>query len=240
MPLKLGKELKTKIIPVPDPVSEKKESFAFHKDPIWRILSLTSEFVGGFQFLHRLKKEVSIFGSTRFSSRNYYYRKARQLAKKLGKEGYSIVTGGGPGIMEAANRGAQEAEAVSVGLNIELPTEQKLNEYVDRSYGFHFFTSRKVMLSASSQCYIFFPGGYGTLEEFFEIIVILTTDVTLQHIPVVCFDKKYWDPLIKFLEKIVYYENGCITEDMLDLIIVTDTVKEAYQEVQKSKERIYF
>ena len=133
----------------------------------WRIFKIISEFIDGFHFLADFKKTITIFGSTSFSPENHYYKEARKLGNLLSKKGYTVVTGGGPGIMEAANRGAFEANGISVGINIQLPEGQRINDYVNRPIGFNYFFTRKVMLSFSSNAYVFFPGGFGTLDEFF-------------------------------------------------------------------------
>jgi uncharacterized protein (TIGR00730 family) len=148
--------------------------------PSWRIFRIMSEFVDGFTFLARIQRSVTIFGSARLAEDNAYYILARELGRRLAGLGYTVVTGGGPGVMQAANQGATEAGGDSVGINIQLPHEQRVNPYVTRSISFHYFFSRKVMLDFSAEAYIFFPGGYGTLDEFFELITLVQTGGLLE------------------------------------------------------------
>src|SRR3989344_5292298 len=136
----------------------------------WRIFRIITEFVEGYQFLAGLKKEVTILGSARLSSNNKYYKIAEELGYLLGKNGFTTITGGGPGIMLAANKGAFEGGGESVGLNIQLPLEQRTNSYVKKSTAFYYFFSRKVMLTSPANAFVFFPGGFGTLDEFFEVV----------------------------------------------------------------------
>src|SRR3989338_7041363 len=136
----------------------------------WIIFRIITEFVEGYQFLGDLKKEVTLLGSARFPSNNKYYKIAQELGYLLGKNGFTTITGGGPGIMEAANNGAFEGGGESVGLNIQLPFEQRTNPYVKKSIAFYYFFSRKVMLTAPANAFVFFPGGFGTLDEFFEVV----------------------------------------------------------------------
>ncbi|NQU83179.1 MAG: LOG family protein, partial [Parcubacteria group bacterium] len=146
----------------------KKEQFFKYHEPVnfrdtWRIFKIMSEFVEGYQFLSKFKGEVTVFGSARTSPQNKYYKAAVKLGKMLGDKNHTVITGGGPGIMEAANKGAFNTKGESVGLNIELPFEQVLNKFVDKSMGFYYFFTRKVMLTAPSQAFAFFPGGFGTM-----------------------------------------------------------------------------
>lgn len=208
-------------------------------DITWRIFRIMAEFVDGFQFLSGTTREVTIFGSARTPASNRWYEEARKLGFMLGKDGYTVVTGGGPGIMEAANRGAYEAGAMSVGLNIQLPKEQRINPYVTHSKAFYYFFTRKVMLAASAQSYIYFPGGYGTLDEFSEIIVLIQTG-KLEPIPIVLVGKSFWEPLIAWFEEVVYGQFDGIERKDLKLFTVVDTAEEAYNVVVKSKERSFF
>ena len=211
----------------------------FRAEISWRIFRILAEFIDGFQFLADLKKEVSIFGSTRFTEKNPHYKDALALARRLGKAGYTIVTGGGPGIMEAANRGAFETGAESVGLNIQLPKEQRINKYVKHGIGFHYFFTRKTMLSVSAQAYIFFPGGFGTLDEMFEILTLIQTKKT-EPIALILFGSDFWAPLLKWIEKQVYEVHHAVAKEDMKIYTLVDTVDEAFKIISKSKEREYF
>lgn len=223
---------------------QKKKVFSQYHEPVnfrdtWRIFKIMAEFVEGYQFLSKLRGEVTFFGSARTKQGTKYYEAARKLAYLLGKEKHTIITGGGPGIMEAANRGAFEAGADSVGLNIQLPMEQVLNKYVTKSRGFHYFFTRKVMLTAPSQAFVIFPGGFGTLDEFLEVIDYIELK-KMEKVPVVLFGHEYWDPFIKFLEDFAYSKIGAIDRDLFSLFKVTDSIEEAYEIIKPTKERLYF
>lgn len=224
---------------LPSKSKKPSEKIDFRKEVSWRIFRIMAEFIDGFQFLADLKKEVSFFGSARFSKNNQYYKEARKLAKMLGKKGFTIITGGGPGIMEAANRGATDAGAESIGLNIQLEKEQRINKYVKKGIGFHYFFTRKTMLSASAQVYIFFPGGFGTLDEFFEMTTLIQTK-KMERIPVVLVGKKYWEPLLEWIDTQVHTENHAIKKQDMNIYKLVDSAKEAYDIIVESKEREYF
>lgn len=210
----------------------------FRHEFSWRIFRIMAEFIEGFQFLADLKREVSIFGSTRFKQSNKHYKEARELAFRLGKAGFTMITGGGPGIMEAANRGANESGAESIGLNIQLPKEQRVNPYVKHGLGFHYFFSRKVMLSTSAQAYIFFPGGFGTLDEFFELVMLIQTKKA-PKIPIVLVGKDYWGGLLAWVEKQVYERHRAVSTEDMKIYTLVNTIDEAYNIIVKSKEREY-
>ncbi len=193
-------------------------------DP-WRVLRIQGEFVRGFDALADLGPAVTIFGSARTPPGSSEYEAARATAHKLGKSGFTIITGGGPGIMEAANRGAREAGAPSVGLNIELPFEQKVNEFVDRSIDFRYFFVRKTMLVKYAQAFLIFPGGYGTLDELFEALVLIQTG-KIAHFPVVLYGRTYWAGLVEWLRGRMLAEGKIAAAD-LDLIPVVDSPEEA-------------
>ncbi|MEK9165397.1 MAG: TIGR00730 family Rossman fold protein [Patescibacteria group bacterium] len=215
--------------------------FDFEEDPTWRIFRVMSEFVDGFQFLSEFKKEVTFFGSARFSSEHKYYKMSNELGRKLSKAGFTIITGGGPGIMEAGNKGATEGKnGESVGLNIQLPYEQRINKYVKKGIGFHYFFTRKVMLSASAQAYVFFPGGFGTLDELFEIITLIQTRKIMEKIPVILIDKEFWHPMLKWIKQTIYQKNQAINQKDLRIYTLVDSVKQAYDIIIKSKERKFF
>jgi len=202
------------------------ERFDWSHDPNWRIFRIMAEFVDGFDFLAQLDKTVSIFGSARFKPDTNEFQHARELASKLGAEGFGIITGGGPGIMEAANEGAKSAKAQSIGLNIQLPSKQRINPYVTKSIGFEHFYTRKVMLSFSSEAYVFFPGGYGTLDEMFEMITLVQTRKIQDDIPIILYGTEYWQPLCDWLRKIVLQKYEAIDEKDLHIWTLTDDVDE--------------
>lgn len=208
-------------------------------DITWRIFRIMAEFVEGFQFLSTTKKQISVFGSTRLPAGSKWYEEAVKLGRLLGKNGFTVVTGGGPGIMEAANKGAFEIGAPSVGLNIQLPREQRTNPYVTDGRAFHYFFTRKVMFAASAQAYVYFPGGYGTLDEFFEIITLIQTGKS-EKIPVVLVGKEYWGPLMGWIKDTVYGKYDAIDRTDLDIVRIVETAEEAYAIVSKSTERNFF
>jgi len=210
----------------------------FRESIHWRIFRIMAEFVEGFQFLADLKKTVSFFGSARFSERNMHYQEAVLLSRMLAEEGFTVVTGGGPGILEAANRGAAEVshDHQSIGLNIELADEQRRNPYVQGGPGFHYFFTRKVMLSYAAQAYIFFPGGYGTLDEFFEIVTLIQTK-KIERLPVVLVGRDFWEPLVTWMRDNLYESHATIDEEDLSLFTLVNTVEEAFDVVKNSKER---
>lgn len=205
----------------------------------WRIFRIMSEFIEGFQFLADFKKTVSFFGSARTDDQHEWYKEAQKLSHMLSNEGFSIVTGGGPGIMEAANRGAVEAGngKDSIGLNIELPEEQRVNPYVRKGLGFYYFFTRKVMLSFAAQAYIFFPGGFGTLDEFFEIVTLIQTKKIDEKIPVILVGKEYWEPLVSWIDKDVYKKYKAIDEEDKEIYKIVDDIDEAFEIVKKSRRR---
>jgi len=210
----------------------------FREGASWKIFRIMAEFTEGFEFLADLKKEVTFFGSARTAEDQHCYIEARKLARLLGEAGFTVVTGGGPGIMEAANRGASEAGAESVGLNIQLPHEQRTNPFVKRAKGFYYFFTRKVMLSASAQAYIYFPGGFGTLDELFEMVTLVQTGKT-EAIPIVLVGKKYWDELFMWVRE-HQLARGYISVEDLDIVKIVDTAEEAFELIKDSPERAYF
>lgn len=211
--------------------------FDYAHDPNWRIFRIMAEFVDGFDFLSSFEKSVSIFGSARTSREDPYFFHAREIATRLGGEGFAVITGGGPGIMEAANEGAKAAGVDSAGLNIELATEQRVNPYVTKAIGFEYFFTRKVMLSFSSQMYIYFPGGYGTLDEMFEMLTLIQTKKIEDHIPVVLFGTAYWQPLCDWLRQTVYEKHRNIDEADLKLWTLTDDIEEVVRIARSSRPR---
>jgi uncharacterized protein (TIGR00730 family) len=194
----------------------------------WRVFRIMSEFVDGFEVLRKYSTAVTFFGSARLRPGDAAYKEAEQLAARLARSEFTIITGGGPGIMEAANVGAFKVGGKSVGLNIELPMEQKINPYVTQSKQFHFFFSRKVMLAFASEVYVYFPGGFGTLDELFEIVTLIQTK-KISRIPIVLYGKDFWTPLIGFMKKTLIEQYGTIDASDLDLFAVVDSVDEAYE-----------
>jgi uncharacterized protein (TIGR00730 family) len=200
----------------------------------WRIFRIMAEFVDGFQLIQGLKNTVSFFGSARFDENDYHYKEARDLGMKLGKAGFTIVTGGGPGIMEAGNRGAMEAGAPSIGLNIQLPKEQSLNGYTTQSQGFHYFFTRKVMLSYAAQAYVFFPGGFGTLNELTELLMLVQTK-KIEPLPIVLVGKDFWRPFMKWIDEHVYQGHNAIAKEDMEIYHLARDTDEAFQIIQNIK-----
>jgi uncharacterized protein (TIGR00730 family) len=199
-----------------------------HTDP-WRVFRIQAEFVEGFGSLSSLPRAVSVFGSARTQRDHPQYATARKIGAALAEAGYAVITGGGPGIMEAANRGAKDAEGLSVGLGIELPFEQGMNRYVDLGINFRYFFVRKTMFVKYSQAFICLPGGFGTLDELFESLTLVQTKKVTKF-PVVLFGSEYWGGLVDWIRNSVLAE-GKISPSDLDLIHVTDDVDDAIRVV---------
>lgn len=199
----------------------------------WRIFRIMSEFVDGFESLSQVGPAVSIFGSARSMKRSEtVYRLAEEIAFRLAKKGLAIITGGGPGIMEAANRGAKRAGGKSIGLNIEIPTEQKPNRYITTLLEFRYFFTRKVMFVKYASAFIILPGGFGTLDEFFEAVTLIQTGRS-EPFPVILVGKKYWQGLVKWLNSTLLRE-GCVQARDLNLFSVVDTAAEVMAIIDRS------
>ena len=210
----------------------------FRSGASWRIFRIMAEFIEGFEFLADLQKEVTIFGSARTNYTDRWYQEAEKLGKLLGEAGFTVITGGGPGIMEAANRGASETGAQSVGLNIQLPKEQRINPYVKKGKGFYYFFTRKVMLSISAQAYVYFPGGIGTINEFFEILELIQTKKS-KPLPMVLVGREYWNGLFDWMRKKAAEEFHFIEPEDLNFFHVVDTAQEAFDLIKDSPLREY-
>ena len=197
----------------------KKEDFT--KDETWRVFRIMAEFVEGFETLSKVGKAISFFGSSRIKSGNKYYKIAVQTAYLLAKEGYAIITGGGPGLMEAANKGAKKAGGKSIGFNILIPQEQKANKYADLLLEFRYFFCRKVMFLKYGKAFVILPGGFGTLDELFESLNLIQTQ-RVEKFPVVLVGNNYWKGLIGWLKGMAL-KNGCISASDLHIFTVVDT-----------------
>lgn len=205
------------------------EKSDFIQGDTWRVLRIMGEYVAGFEALAMVEKCVSIFGSARIKENDAMYAAARQLAQKLAKSHIAVMTGGGPGIMEAANRGAKDAEGLSIGCNIELPYEQKINEYVDLAVNFHYFFCRKTMFIKYSQAFVLFPGGFGTLDEAFEALTLIQTQ-KIKRFPVIFFGTDYWRGLIDWVKTILVKEYK-IHPTNTEYFTLTDDIDCAYDAI---------
>ncbi|MEM1165275.1 MAG: TIGR00730 family Rossman fold protein [Planctomycetota bacterium] len=194
----------------------------------WRVLRIQGEFVEGFETMSRIGDAISIFGSARTDPEDPYYKQAEQLAGRLAKEGVAVITGGGPGIMEAANKGAIEAGGTSIGLNIVLPHEQKPNPYQNVALEFSYFFCRKVMFVKYARAFVIFPGGFGTLDECFEALTLIQT-TKIDPFPVVCVGREFWTGLFEWCGEILRDRFRTIGPDDLSLIKLTDDLDEAFE-----------
>jgi len=191
----------------------------------WRVFRIMAEFVEGFETMSRIGPAVTVFGSARTKPGHHYYEKAVELGRKLAEAKFTVITGGGPGIMEAANRGAYEAGGRSVGLNISLPMEQKPNPYQTDELDFRYFFVRKVMFVKYASAFVNFPGGFGTMDEFFESMTLIQTQ-KIDPFPVICFGKKFWTPMVDWLRETLLDENENINPEDMQRFRVTDDVDE--------------
>ncbi|MGB9602563.1 MAG: TIGR00730 family Rossman fold protein [Limisphaerales bacterium] len=195
-----------------------------------------AEFVDSFEIMSQVGPAVTIFGSARMKQNSEYYKSAVELGQKLAKNGFTVITGGGPGIMEAANKGAAEAGGKSVGLNIQLPFEQKPNPYANIPIQFHYFFSRKVCFVKYSMGFIFMPGGYGTLDEFFEISTLVQTQ-RIPRYPLILFGKKFWSGLLKWMHNSMV-SAGYISPNDTEIYLLTDKVDEAIEAILDYQRRV--
>lgn len=205
----------------------------------WKLFKVMAEFVEGYDLMAKYKNEVTIFGSARTHEDDEYYIKARKLGELLGLNNYTVITGGGPGIMEAANRGAFQVKGNSIGLGIELPMEQRINPYVTDSVNFSYFFTRKVMLTSPSQAFVYFPGGYGTLDELFQVLNEIALGFT-QRVPVILVGKAFWTPLMQFLRDTCHAILGAIKAEDLEMIHIVETAEEAFEIIRNTEDHPNF
>ena len=206
-----------------------------HEDP-WRIFRIMAEFVDSFETLSQVRPAVTIFGSARTKPRDKYYRATVAIGKGLAKHQLTVITGGGPGIMEAANKGAMQNGGKSVGLNIELPHEQYFNKYANVPMHFHYFFSRKVCFVKYSLGFVFMPGGFGTLDEFFEVLTLVQTQ-RIPEFPLILFGREYWRGLIAWM-KVRLETDGLISPGDLDLVTITDDVDKVVELIRDYERRV--
>jgi len=205
----------------------------FEQDP-WRVFRIMSEFVESFEVMSRVGPAVSVFGSSRTPRDSRYYRMARRLGNMLADRGLAVITGGGPGIMEAANRGADEAGGKSVGLNIALPHEQTANPYSNIQLDFHYFFARKVMFVKYACAFVCFPGGFGTMDEFFESMTLIQTD-KVEKFPVVLIGKAFWGKLIGWMDNVMLRRHGNVSPEDMDLFHLTDGLRETCEIIERAR-----
>jgi uncharacterized protein (TIGR00730 family) len=205
-----------------------------HSDP-WRVFRIMGEFVEGFDTLAKIGRAVSVFGSARVPPGHEQYLQAEETARLLVDAGFAVITGGGPGIMEAANKGAREAGGLSIGCNIELPFEQGTNQYVEVSINFRYFFVRKTMFVKYSEAFIIFPGGFGTMDELFEALTLIQTG-KIRNFPVVLFGRAYWSGMLAWIRETML-EEGKVSNDDLDLLVVTDSPEEAVRVILEAEQR---
>lgn len=194
----------------------------------WAIFKIMAEFVEGYEKMAQTGPCISVFGSARTQANHPYYQQAVTTSRLLVESGYGVITGGGPGIMEAGNKGAAESGGRSVGLNIVLPFEQSLNEYVNHPIHFDYFFVRKVMFVKYTQGFITFPGGFGTLDELFEAVTLMQTE-KIERRPVVLFGREYWEGLVNWLKETVLKKENNISSQDIDFLKITDVPEEAVQ-----------
>ena len=197
----------------------------------WRVFRIMSEFVDGFEELKDIGPAISIFGSARARKEEWSYKTAMKVTELLARRGFAVISGGGPGIMEAANRGARMGKGLSIGLNIQLPAEQKPNRYQNKSLSFRHFFARKVMFVKYASGYVIMPGGFGTMDEFFESLTLIQTG-KIRRFPVVLMGRKYWEGLLRWVEHTMVEEGAISSEDM-NLFYLTDNPEDAVEYIIK-------
>ncbi len=202
----------------------------------WRLFRILSEFIEGFDELSDIGPAVSIFGSARSDKNDRYYKETYKVAALLAKNGYTIITGGGPGLMEAANKGAASNGRLSVGLNITLPTEQKPNKYQNRTLHFRYFFARKVMFVKYAIGYVCMPGGFGTLDEFFEALTLVQTH-KIYPIPLILYGTDFWAPLVDFMKNSMMKKFKTISPEDLDYLVLTDDPNEVLEIIDRHMNR---
>lgn len=209
----------------------------FTREDPWRILRIMGEFVESFEQMSRVGPAVTVFGSARTPKSDRYYKAAVQLGKKLAQQRIPVITGGGPGIMEAANRGAALGRGMSVGLNIELPHEQEGNRFANLPLHFHYFFSRKVCFAKYSVAFVFMPGGFGTLDELFEVLTLVQTE-RIPKFPLILFGRRHWTGLLDWLQSELRDDNRFIGPNDLKLLTLTDDVDEAVTVILEYLKRV--
>ncbi len=214
---------------------DERHRMPFHQTDTWRVLRIMGEFVEAFDTLAELGPAVTLFGSARVRAGHPQYEATVEVARILGEAGYAIITGGGPGLMEAGNRGAKAAGALSIGLNIELPFEQGSNRFVELPINFHYFFVRKTAFVKYAQAFVIFPGGFGTMDELFEALTLIQTG-KVQNFPIVLYDSQYWEGLIAWLKNTML-SGGKIGPEDLNLLHITDSAQEILDIIQKASQR---
>lgn len=199
----------------------------------WRIFKIMSEFIEGFDLIRHYTLAATFFGSARATFEDSVYQDATELARRLSKEGFAIISGGSSGVMQAANKGAFEVGGASVGLNIRLADGQAYNPYLTDRFIFDHFFVRKVMMTYASEVYVYFPGGFGTMDEFFEIVTLIQTK-KIRKVPIICFGKEYWGALDSFIQQTLYAKHKAINKEDLEIYKIVDTVDEAFEYIKEN------